>query len=93
MAGWVLLTHDLVGGTTATRSFGDGKQLGEFVFQQAAADSGEDDGVLMGFVYDSATDRNQLAVLDAAALEDVASIHLPHRVPAGFHRNRVSTGQ
>ncbi|HEU0192191.1 MAG TPA: carotenoid oxygenase family protein [Mycobacterium sp.] len=88
-----LLKHDLVGGTTASRSFGSGKQLGEFVFQNAPNGSGEDDGVLMGFVYDSATDRSDLAILDALTLEDVASIHLPHRVPAGFHGNWVPTGQ
>lgn len=88
-----LLKHDLIGGSTATRSFGEGKQLGEFVFQPATADATEDDGVLMGFVYDSATDTSELAILDAATLDDVAAIHLPHRVPAGFHGNWVPTGQ
>lgn len=88
-----LLKHDLVDGSTATRSFGAGKQLDEFVFQQSAPESAEDDGVLMGFVYDSATDRSELAILDAQTLENVASIGLPHRVPAGFHGNWVPTGQ
>ncbi|OBH19680.1 carotenoid oxygenase [Mycolicibacter terrae] len=91
--GSTLLKHDLVGGSTAKRSFGAGKQLGEFVFHPSAADAAEDDGVLMGFVYDSATDRSGLAILDAATLEDVANIALPHRVPAGFHGNWVPTGQ
>ena len=31
--------------------------------------------------------RSQLRVLDAATLEDVATVHLPGRVPAGFHGN------
>jgi len=88
-----LLKHDLIGGSTATRSFGEGKQLGEFVFHPATADAAEDDGVLMGFVYDSSTDTTKLAILDAATLEDIAGIHLPHRVPAGFHGNWVPTGQ
>ncbi|MEB3070827.1 carotenoid oxygenase family protein [[Mycobacterium] vasticus] len=88
-----LLKHDLVGGTTATRSFGDGKQLGEFVFHPAATDAAEDDGVLMGFVYDTAADRSALAILDASTMENVASIALPHRVPAGFHGNWVPAGQ
>jgi carotenoid cleavage dioxygenase len=88
-----LLKHDLLRGRTATRSFGAGKQLGEFVFQHSAPDSAEDDGVVMGFVYDSTTDRSELAVLDAQTMENVASIHLPHRVPAGFHGNWVPTGQ
>jgi carotenoid cleavage dioxygenase len=88
-----LLKHDLVRGTTATRSFDGGKQLGEFVFQPATPDSAEDDGVLMGFVYDSTADRSELAILDAQTMDTVASIHLTHRVPAGFHGNWVPSGQ
>lgn len=84
-----LLKHDLRAATVTRRSFGTGKQLGEFVFQPTAADSVEDDGVLMGFVYDQATDRSELAILDAQTLDTVARIHLPHRVPAGFHGNWV----
>jgi carotenoid cleavage oxygenase len=48
-----------------------------------------DDGVLMGFVYDRLTDRSELAIIDARPLRDIASIKLPHRVPAGFHGNWV----
>lgn len=88
-----LLKHDLVGDSTTVRSFGDGKQLGEFVFHPATPDAAEDDGVVMGFVYDCATDTSELAILDAATLQDVASVHLPHRVPAGFHGNWVPSGQ
>ncbi|MBS9532574.1 carotenoid oxygenase family protein [Mycobacterium sp. M1] len=88
-----LFKHDLIGGTTAMRSFGVGKQLGEFVFQNAPGGAGEDDGVLMGFVYDAATDRSELAILDAQTMDDVAAIKLPHRVPAGFHGNWVPAGR
>ncbi|MGY2060368.1 carotenoid oxygenase family protein, partial [Nocardia gipuzkoensis] len=83
--------HDLIGGATAVRSFGPGTALGEFVFEPSAPDSAEDDGVLMGFVYDAASDTTDLAILDAGTLEDVARVHLPHRVPAGFHGNWVPT--
>lgn len=86
-----LLKHDFVGGNTATRHFGAGKELGEFVFHPSSAAAAEDDGVLMGFVYDAPTDRSELAILDAQTLQDVASIKLPHRVPAGFHGNWVPT--
>lgn len=88
-----LIKHDLTKGDSMTRSLGVGKQLGEFVFQPAGPDAGEDDGVLMGYVYDEVTDRSDLAILDAGTLEDVATVHLPHRVPTGFHGNWVPTGQ
>jgi carotenoid cleavage dioxygenase len=47
----------------------------------------------MGFVYDAATDRSDLVLLDAASLDTVASIHLPVRVPSGFHGNWLPDGQ
>ena len=87
----VLLKHDFIGGGALARTFGSDKALGEFVFQPSASDAAEDDGVLMGYVYDRAADRSELAILDAQTLEDVASIKVPHRVPAGFHGNWVPT--
>ena len=87
--GNTLIKHDLVGGNTATRALGAEKVLGEFVFHPSSAAGAEDDGVLMGYVYDRPTDRSELAILDAGSLEDVARIQLPHRVPAGFHGNWV----
>lgn len=87
--GETLLKHDLVGNNSAARSFGHGKTVGEFVFQPSSPGADEDDGVLMGFVYDRTTDRSELAILDAQTLDDVAAIKLPHRVPSGFHGNWV----
>jgi carotenoid cleavage dioxygenase len=87
-----LLKHDLVGDDSRVRAFGAGKALGEFVFHPSSPEAAEDDGVLMGYVYDRATDRSELAILDAQTLEDVAAVKLPHRVPAGFHGNWVPTG-
>jgi carotenoid cleavage dioxygenase len=84
-----LLKHDFHGGTTQARSFGAENALGEFVFYPSADDAAEDDGMLMGYIYDQPTDRSELAILDAQTLQDIASIKLPHRVPAGFHGNWV----
>ncbi|MBY8859602.1 carotenoid oxygenase family protein [Nocardia sp. CA2R105] len=88
-SGAMLYKHDLRTGNTTERSFGTGKGLGEFVFEPASPDAAEDEGVLMGFVQDAATDRSELAILDAGTLETVASIALPHRVPTGFHGNWI----
>jgi carotenoid cleavage dioxygenase len=84
-----LLKHDFIRGCTQSRSFGTEKALGEFIFHPSAPDAAEDDGVLMGYVYDRPTDRSELTILDAQTLQTVASVKLPHRVPAGFHGNWV----
>jgi carotenoid cleavage dioxygenase len=82
-----LLKHDLDQGSSISRGFGDGKQPGEFVFVPSHADAAEDEGVLMGFVYDPAVQRSDLTLLDAGTLDTVGAIHLPDRVPNGFHGN------
>ncbi len=86
-----LIRHDLATGTSTTRHFGAGHNVAEFVFVPDAADSAEDRGSLMGFVFDPATGRSDLMVLDSQTLETVAAVHLPVRVPAGFHGNWAPT--
>ena len=87
--GDTLLKYDFVGGNTDRCSFGPGKVLGEFVFEPSSATAAEDDGVLMGYVYDRATDRSELAIVDAQTMGQVAGVKLPHRVPLGFHGNWI----
>jgi carotenoid cleavage dioxygenase len=84
-----VIKHDLLSGDTTTRRFGRGSVPSEFAFVAEDPDSAEDQGVLMGYVYDGETDRSDLTVLDAQTLETVASIHLPARVPQGFHGNWI----
>ncbi|MEU3764216.1 carotenoid oxygenase family protein [Amycolatopsis keratiniphila] len=86
-----LLKHDLWNRSVQSREFGDGAQVGEFVFVPSSVDAGEDEGVLMGFVYDPATQKSDLTILDAGTLETVGAVHLPDRVPNGFHGNWVGT--
>ena len=52
-----------------------------------AGGAGEDDGWVMSYVYDAASDRSDVVILDARdfAGNPVATIHLPVRVPFGFH--------
>ena len=85
----MLLKHDVVSGSSAARSFGRGTGVGEFVFVPRAADSAEDDGFLLGFVHHKGEERTDLTVLDAGSLETIAAVHLPVRVPFGFHGNWV----
>ena len=56
----------------------------------SAPDSAEDEGVLMGFVHDDAAGATDLVLLDAGTLEDVARVHVPARVPYGFHGNWIA---
>jgi carotenoid cleavage dioxygenase len=85
-----LLKHDFAAGSTQVREFRNGA-AGEFVMAPSTADAGEDDGVLMGFVYDRSRDASDLVLLDAGTMEDRAVVHLPVRVPYGFHGNWVPT--
>jgi carotenoid cleavage dioxygenase len=84
-----LLKHDLVAGRSEARSFGPTHRAGEFVFVPSRPDAAEDDGVLMGFVHDDLSDRTDLVLLDAGTLEDVARVHVPARIPYGFHGNWI----
>jgi carotenoid cleavage dioxygenase len=86
-----ILKHDLQTNRTQSAAFGAGREPGEFVFVPSSADAAEDDGVVMGFVYDPTTDRSDLVLLDGQTLETVATVHLPARVPHGFHGNWAPT--
>ena len=46
----------------------------------------------MGYGYHRGRDEGQLLLLDAQTLESMATVHLPQRVPMGFHGNWASTG-
>ncbi len=83
----VLLRYDMEKGNSITHDFGPNAQPGEFVFVERSDSAAEDDGWAMGYVYDKANDSSDLVILDASdpAAEPVARVHLPRRVPHGFH--------
>jgi carotenoid cleavage oxygenase len=85
-----LLKHDYLAGTSAVRTFGPASTVSEFVFQPCGPDAAEDDGVLMGYVYNADTNRSDLALLDAATLNTIATVELPVRVPNGLHGSWAS---
>jgi carotenoid cleavage oxygenase len=85
----VLYKHDFDARRQQLRSFGSGKCLSEFVFVPSGPEASEDHGILMGYVYDGGRGASDLALVDAATLETVALVHLPVRVPNGFHVNWI----
>jgi carotenoid cleavage dioxygenase-like enzyme len=85
--GNALLKHDLRNASVESHEFGDGATTGEAVFAPAAPDAGEDNGYVMAFVHDPERAATDLVILAAQDFEGepVARVHLPARVPQGFH--------
>jgi carotenoid cleavage dioxygenase len=86
-----LLKHDVERGVTETHDFGAGRAAGEGVFVAASPDAGEDEGWVLALVYDAARDASDVVVLDASDFtgRPAAVVHLPRRVPFGFHGSWV----
>jgi carotenoid cleavage dioxygenase-like enzyme len=66
---------------------GPGRAANEGLFVPNPDGTDEDDGWVLTYVYDAATEGSELAVLDASDLSvgPVATVGLPGRVPHGFH--------
>ena len=84
-----LLQYDLERGTSEEHDFGPGCYPGEAVFAPDPSRRGERDGWLLALVYEAVEDRSRFVVLDAERFggPPVATVHLPCRVPFGFHGN------
>ena len=87
-----LYKHDLEAGTRQTHDFGANHIPGEFAFVPKAGAVAEDGGWLMGYVVNVESETTDLVILDAADFEGAAqaTIHIPHRIPPGFHGNWVA---
>lgn len=85
-----ILKYDRATGQRTEIDLGRGRMGGEPVFVPSENPRAEDDGYLMTFVHDAASDTSQLVVMDAASMEaePVASVDLP-RIPSGFHGSWV----
>ncbi|HEY3712911.1 MAG TPA: carotenoid oxygenase family protein [Jatrophihabitantaceae bacterium] len=87
----LIVKHDTITGVERAHHLGAGRVSGEAVFvpskHRSKHPSGEDDGWLMTIVHDLTRPGAALVILDAAAPErrPVATIHLPRRVPYGYH--------
>ncbi len=83
--------HDLRSGTATQFDLGPGRQGAEPVFVPKDNAEAEDDGYLMTFVLDQNRNASDLIILDARDLSRpaLAEVHLPVRVPYGFHGNWI----
>jgi carotenoid cleavage oxygenase len=85
-----LYKHDYATGSSTVAPLDPELLIGEMCFvprPAASQDAAEDDGVLIGYGYHRGRDEGQLVLLDAQTCESVATVHLPQRVPMGFHGN------
>ncbi|MGV4983797.1 carotenoid oxygenase family protein [Streptomyces sp. NRAIS4] len=85
-----LVKHDLLRGTTQVHRLPRGAAAGEAVFvprDPADHRAAEDDGYAIAYVHDPDRGAADLVVLAAQDFtgEPVARVHLPGRVPLGFH--------
>jgi carotenoid cleavage dioxygenase len=87
-----IVKHDLDRGSAEVLDLGLGSGDNEAVFvPRADATEAEDDGWLLALSYDPERDSSDLVVVAADDLGagPVARVHLPQRVPFGFHGNWV----
>jgi carotenoid cleavage dioxygenase len=83
-----LIRYDLQTGNAMRHELPAGRVANEASFAAADGTPGGP-GWLLSFVYDASTDKSDLVILDAqdVVAPPVATIHLPRRVPFGFHGN------
>lgn len=72
---------------------GEHRAPGEPVFVRAADGRDEDEGWVLSIVFDATRNASDLVILDATSFSGppVATVHLPVRVPFGFHGSWVPT--
>lgn len=80
--------YDMESGASQLCDYGEGANSGEPVYVAKPGSENERDGYLMCYVYSPSADT-YLAILQAGNLAagPVAKIHIPTRVPNGFHAN------
>jgi carotenoid cleavage oxygenase len=86
-----LYKHDYATGSSTVAPLDPELLIGEMSFVPRptgdSATRAEDDGILIGYGYHRGRGEGQLVLLDAQTCESVATVHLPQRVPMGFHGN------
>lgn len=85
-----LLKYDLDQGSSQTHEWGPDTIAGEAVFVSDPARSDEDGGWLCAYATDLRANETTLRILDAEAFVEVARVHIPRRMPIGFHADWAS---
>jgi carotenoid cleavage dioxygenase-like enzyme len=83
-----LLKTNFADGTSKLNDFGENRNPSEPSFVPAAgADPQSDEGYVMSYVHDEASNKTEFVILDATNFdgEPIARVKLPQRVPYGFH--------
>ena len=97
MDGWgqELLKYDLESGKSETCHFGPGFAAAEPVFAASPGAAAEDAGWVLTYVYDASRNKSDLVIIDATDFGrgPVARVHLPRRVPNGFHGSWIPDAQ
>ena len=82
-----LIHYNQQGITKSDFTYPEHMDCGEWCFVPRSEQAPEGDGHLLGFVYDHRSDTSTLDIFDThnLAVGPVARIHIPARVPFGFH--------
>jgi len=86
-----LVRYDLVRDEAVRWDPGPGRSPGEPIFVRDPEGRSDDEGWVLCVVYDAARDASDVVILDGSRFgaEPEAVIHLPARVPFGFHGSWV----
>ena len=86
-----VIKYDFVKNINEVYELGQGKEGAESVFIPSENQKSEDEGYLMTYIYDKASDKSNLVIFNAQNIKSgpIAQIKLPQRVPAGFHGSWV----
>ena len=82
-----IVQYDVSTEASTVHRYGAGRYPGEPCFVPRPGSNSEEDGYVVSYVYDEASNKSDLVILDASRFADdpVAVIHLPVRVPNGLH--------
>ena len=82
-----IVRYDFESGSVVRHVVAEGDQNSEPIFVSRPGARSEDDGWVLVCVYRRESDSSEVRILDARDIsaDALATIHLPRRIPAGFH--------